>query len=157
MIKALRNRIATRPSDQLTAQGLRRLIWGLVCGMWAPMPALAAVVAATGDTLEVPLLLLVLALVVSTLSGATALLMRIDRELSAAPDKPLPRPWLMSTAHMLSAWLAGVAAFLISRANGWDAWTTLGFVLGASFAGAKFLEAMLERFPGGRINPGAQP
>jgi hypothetical protein len=152
-MKKLRDRIKTKPSLSHTAPALRRLIWGALALVWAPfvaLPAIAAVgpvaAAAIEDPLNIPPVLMGLAMVISSLAGATALLMRIDRELSAAPDKPLPRPWIMSSSHMAGAWLAGMGAFIISRQYGFEVWPTLGFVLSASFANAKFLEAMLERF-----------
>ncbi|XXQ55608.1 hypothetical protein ACA040_004326 [Xenophilus aerolatus] len=154
----LQRRLTTQPSQQLTAPKLRRIIWGLIAGMWLPWPAVAAVMAATADDpLNIPPVLLLLALVISSLAGATALLMRIDRELSAAPDKPLPRPWLMCASHMAGSWLAGTLAFIVGRQGSLDVWTTLGLVLTASFIGAKFIESMAERYMPGRLNPGGQP
>lgn len=160
MMRMLRNRLTTKPSQQLTAPHLRRLIWSLLVIVWFPwlcMPAIAAVApvaSAFEKALNIPPVLMVLAIVVSSLSGATALLMRIDRELSAAPDTPLPRPWLMCGSHMAGAWLAGTLAFIVSRQAGFDVWPTLGTVLTGSFASAKFLEMGVERFlPGGGRSP----
>ncbi|MGQ2992783.1 hypothetical protein [Variovorax sp.] len=158
MMKELHDRFATQPSQQLTAPKLRRIIWGLIAAIWLPLLALPAFAAAAqadlADPLNIPPVLMVLALVISSLSGATALLMRIDRELSAAPDKPLLRPWLMCASHMAGAWLAGTLAFIVARQTSLDVWTTLGLVLTASFANAKFIESMLERFMPGRLNTG---
>lgn len=158
-------RLKTKPSTQLTAPGLRRLIWWGIVLVWAPFAALPALAAVSGplaaavieEPLNLPPVLMGLAMVISSLAGATALLMRIDRELSAAPDKPLPRPWIMSSSHMAGAWLAGIAAFILSRQYDFQAWPTLGVVLSASFANAKFLELMLERFLPWRMTtaPGA--
>ena len=156
MMKELHDRLETKPSVQLTAPHLRRLIWCFIFAVWGPLaavPALAAVAPAAKafeDALNIPPVLMVLAVVISSLSGATALLMRIDRELSGAPDKPLPRPWLMCASHMAGAWLAGTAAFIGSRQAGFDVWPTLGIVLTASFASAKFLEMWVERLLPGR-------
>ncbi len=157
MMKELHDRITTQPSQQLTAPKLRRLIWGLIVAIWLPLlalPAFAAAQSGLADPLNIPPVLMVLALVISSLAGATALLMRIDRELSAAPDKPLLRPWLMCASHMAGAWLAGTLAFIVSRQASFEVWTTLGFVLTASFANAKFIESMLERYLPGRPNSG---
>ena len=160
MMKELQDRIATKPSDQLTAPHLRRLIWWAILLLWAPfaaLPAVAAmaphVAAAIEDPLNIPPVLMGLAMVISSLAGATALLMRIDRELSAAPDKPLPRPWIMSLSHMFGAWLAGTFAFIVARQYAFDVWPTLGLVLGLSFGNAKALEAALEKWLPGRIGP----
>lgn len=158
MMKELHDRISTQPSQQLTAPKLRRIIWGLIAAIWLPLLALPAFAAvgqsSLSDPLNIPPVLMVLALVISSLAGATALLMRIDRELSAAPDKPLLRPWLMCASHMAGAWLAGTLAFIVSGQASFEVWTTLGFVLTASFANAKFIESMLERYMPGRPNTG---
>lgn len=150
MMRELHDRLTTKPSRQLTANHLRRLIWCCIAFLWAPLfliPAYAAVMPSTmTDPLNIPPVLMGLALVISTLAGSTALLMRIDRELSAAPDHPLPHPWIMSASHMLGAWLAGSFAFIVSQEYHFEVWPTLGFVLGASFGNAKFLEAMLEKY-----------
>lgn len=163
MMNEIHARLTTKPSQQLTAPKLRRLIWWLIAAIWVPLftlPAFAAVLARAGaeDPLNIPPVLMLLALVISSLAGATALLMRIDRELSAAPDKPLLRPWLMCASHMTGAWLAGTLAFIVSRQGAFDVWTTLGFVLAASFANAKFIESMLEKFLPGRLGgPTGEP
>ena len=41
--------------------------------------------------------------------------------------------------------MAGVAGFLLSRANAWDVWTSLLGVLVMSFGGAKVLEAFASK------------
>ena len=151
MMKEIKRRLQTRPSRQLSADHLRRLIWCGIVLVWAPffaVPAIAAVVPNNDiiEQLNIPPVLMVLALIISTLAGVTALLMRIDRELSAAPNAPLPHPWIMSASHMTGAWLAGSLAFILSREYSFQVWNTLGFVLGASFGNAKFIESMLERY-----------
>lgn len=154
----IHDRLTTKPSHQLTAPLLRRIIWCALLLNWAPflaVPAYAATlgsVAALEEPLNVPPVLLGLVVVISTLAGATSLAMRIDRELSAAPDMPLLRPWVMATSHMLGAWLAGVAAFIMSRRTDLDVWETLGTVLAASFLSAKALELMLERWAPTRMS-----
>ncbi|CAN5857143.1 hypothetical protein BH11PSE13_BH11PSE13_12050 [soil metagenome] len=165
MMKEIQDRLTTKPSEQLTAPHLRKLIWWAILLVWAPFAALPAVAAmaphaaaAIEDPLNIPPVLMGLAMVISSLAGATALLMRIDRELSASPDKPLPRPWIMSTSHMLGAWLAGTFAFIVSRQYNFDVWPTLGMVLGFSFGNAKLLEAVLEKYLPSRIHgAGATP
>jgi hypothetical protein len=153
----IHDRLTTRPSRQLTAPLLRRIIWFAVLLNWTPFLAVPAYAAALGNVsaleapLNVPPVLLGLVIVISTLAGATSLAMRIDRELSAAPDMPLLRPWVMATSHMLGAWLAGVAAFIGTRRVDLDVWETLGTVLAASFLSAKALELMLERWSPSRI------
>lgn len=160
-------RLTTQPSQQLTAPHLRRLIWSALLLVWLPFvafPSYAAVVGAMGaleDPLNVPPVLLFVTMAISTLAGATALSIRIDRELSAAPDLPLPRPWSMSISHMLGAWTAGIAAFIVARQGDLGVWTTLGSVLIGSFLNAAFLEYLTERyFPnrsGAQSRSGAEP
>lgn len=164
MMRELHDRLTTKPSNQLTAPHLRRLIWCFIAFVWSPLallPAVAAVLPAVGqavaDPLNTPPLLMVLAVVISTLAGATALLIRIDRELTAAPDKPLPRPWIMCASHMAGAWLAGVLAFIVCRQADTGVWWTLGYVLLASFASAKFLEISVERIlPSRLVHPSTE-
>jgi hypothetical protein len=151
-MSTIHDRLTTRPSPRLTAPMIRHLIWFTICLSWSPfaaVPAYAVVlgkVAALEDPLNIPPVLLGLAIVISTLAGATSLAIRIDRELSAAPDMPLMRPWIMSTSHMMAAWLSGIAAFIAAQQTGGEIWTTLGSVLGASFLGAKALEMIVERW-----------
>lgn len=158
MMQELHDRLTTEPSSRLTASLLRRLIWCVILLVWAPfaaLPALAAIAPAAtiDDPLNIPPVLMGLAVVISTMAGATSLLMRIDRELSASPDKPLPRPWIMSSAHMFGAWLAGILAFIISRQYQFDLWPTLGSVLSASFLGSKALEVMTEKYATAGFGP----
>lgn len=163
MMQELHDRMTTRPSRRLTAPMLRVLLWCLVVFMWTPAIAVPAAVVLAKDAtpleplLNVPPVLMLLSVVVSTLSGATALLIRIDRELSAAPEKPLPRPIIMSTSHMAGSWSAGVLAFIFSRQWSVDVWGTLAFVLTASFLGAKFIEMAAEKIWPARLNPGGSP
>ncbi|HEY8357052.1 MAG TPA: hypothetical protein VIL30_06280 [Ramlibacter sp.] len=98
---------------------------------------------------SVSLLVVLLSMVLSTMSGATALLLRIDRELAAAaPGTPLARPWVFCSAHMLGAWMAGTLAFLMMQRAEVDVYSKLVAVLVASFLGAKFIEMVAERFIG---------
>ncbi|WP_157900205.1 hypothetical protein [Rhodoferax koreensis] len=151
-MRKLHDRLTTQASARLTASLLRRLIWGLIAMVWLPLAALPALAAispgavALVDPLNIQPALLFTAVVISTMSGATSLLMRIDRELSAAAGKPLPRPWIMSSSHMFGAWLAGILAFILSQQSGFGLWSTLGSVLSASFLGSKFLEVMTEKY-----------
>jgi VanZ family protein len=151
MMKELKDRFITRQNPRLTASQMRRLIWSMIALAWSPfvaLPAIAAIlpVATIQDPLNIPPVLMGLAMVISTMAGATSLLMRIDRELSASPDKPLSRPWIMSSSHMFGAWLAGILAFIISRQYQFELWPTLGSVLSASFLGSKALEVMTEKY-----------
>lgn len=80
----------------------------------------------------------------STLSGVTALTLRIDSELRRAKNKNLPRPILFASSHMLGSWLAGVLAFAISQHSEFGIWAQITAVIIASFTGAKFVEKASE-------------
>ena len=156
MRRALAARIRTATSAQLTASYLRFVIWGGLAAIWLPLVVLlfaipmAARAQGLAEGFQVPGLLLSVSMFLSTLAGITALLIRVERELSAAPDKPLPRPLLFCAAHMTGSWLAGILAFIVNQAQELNAWWGLGIVIGASFAGAKAVELWAEKFTIGR-------
>lgn len=149
--RALAARIRTATSEQLTAPYLRFVIWGGIASLWLPLVLIlfaipmAARAAGMAEGFQVPGLLAAVSMFLSTLAGITALLIRVERELSAAPDQPLPRPFLFCAAHMTGSWLAGILAFIINQAQEMQPWWGLGIVIGASFAGAKFVEMFAER------------
>ena len=113
--------------------------------MWAPA-AFATTVLVLDGAVSIPLAMMVLSTLIASLSGATALVLRIDSQLRASADAKLPRPWLFASAHMLGSWLAGTLAFILTQQRQSDVWVTLGFVLVASFGGAKFIEAIAEKY-----------
>lgn len=86
--------------------------------------------------------------IISTLSGLTALTIRIDSELRKVKGKQLPRPILFVSSHMLGSWLAGILAFAISQHNAFEVWTQISIVIAASFTGAKFVEKVSEIYVG---------
>ena len=147
---ALQARMSTSTSAQLTAPYLRLVLWLMVALLWVPVLAMAAPAVRDdpGMVLMVSPLLLAVTMFVSTLAGVTALLTRIDRELSAAPDKPLPHPWIFCAAHMAGSWLAGTAMFFAAQDAGMGVWKGLGLVVIGSFAGAKLIELAAERLMG---------
>lgn len=81
---------------------------------------------------------------ISTLSGVTALTLRIDAELKRARTKNLPRPVLFASSHMLGSWLAGVLAFAMANHSAMGVWAQISLVIVASFTGAKFVEKASE-------------
>lgn len=83
---------------------------------------------------------------ISTLSGVTALTLRIDNELKSRKTTHLPRPILFVSSHMLGSWLAGILAFALSQHNDFTVWWQISFVIVASFSGAKFVEKMSELY-----------
>lgn len=126
---------------------LRRDLWSFIGLLWLPVLAMAApLVTGLDVVMAISPALAATAIALSTLSGATALATRIDRELSAAPDKPMPRLWLTCTAHMLGSWLAGSLGFVLAQSQHMDVWLGLGLVIAASFTGAKFIEGITERY-----------
>lgn len=118
----------------------------MLLGLWIPTLAIASTITLdkTLEGITWPTLIIVFAL--STMSGATALLQRIDRELRESKDKTLPRPTLFAAAHMLGSWLAGALAFLICEGQDANDWVELGIIIVASFAGAKFIESISEKY-----------
>lgn len=154
--RAMSARLRTATSDQLTAPYLRLVIWAGIGLLWLPIVLLLAAIspaaraAGLAEGFQVPALLAGVSMILSTLAGITALLIRVERELSAAPDRPLPRPFLFCAAHMTGSWLAGILAFIVNQAQEMPPWWGLGIVIGASFAGAKAVEMWAEKFTIGR-------
>jgi hypothetical protein len=135
---------------------LRGALWSAVTIIWLPVAALlmAPVVARAAPTVETaqfilsltPSLVIAFAWILSSLSGATALLIRLDRQLAADPPKPLARPLLSCASHIAGSWLAGVLAFMLSLRLGLDVWELFVGVICASFLGATFIERLAERY-----------
>ena len=93
-----------------------------------------------------PKILLIVVIALSTLAGATALVIRIDRELRDKPGVVFERPTLFAVAHMLGSWLAGTLAFILAESQNMNDWGELGFIITASFMGAKFIELVAEKY-----------
>lgn len=83
---------------------------------------------------------------ISTLSGLTALTIRIDSELKAAQTNKLPRPTLFVSSHMLGSWLAGILSVAIAQSASFSVWNQIAIVIVASFSGAKFVEKISETY-----------
>lgn len=113
---------------------------------WAGTAAATTIVLAQSAVITLDPLLMLLTCAISTLAGVTALAIRTNNLLMADEGKPLVRPWLYAASHMCGSWMAGSAGFLVGRINGWDVWTSLFGVLMLSFAGAKGLELLAERW-----------
>lgn len=118
----------------------------LVVALWLPTLAFAGQVTLDKTLEGLTLASFAIVFVLSSLSGATALIHRIDRELRNFEGKPLPRPTLFAAAHMSGSWTAGTLAFLLSEAADIPDWHELGVIIVASFAGAKFIEAVGEKY-----------
>jgi hypothetical protein len=124
------------------------LFWSMLAMVWVPTLAFAGVVAVTpaGEVLNVPAVIVVVNLILSTLAGVTTLAIRINAQLFAAPESKLPRPLLFCTAHMMGSWLAGTSVFLLSQHLQVGIWMGFMQVLLASFGGAKVLEMLAEKY-----------
>lgn len=131
----------------MTVRYLLSIFRLLLLVLWTPTLAMAAMAVTLQKTLsDVPGLVLLIVAGLSTLSGATALVMRIDRELRDKPGTTLLNPALFVSAHMLGSWLAGALAFIIAEGQNFNDWAELGFVITASFTGAKFIETIAEKY-----------
>lgn len=113
---------------------------------WASTGAAATIVLGQSQPYVLDPVLAMLSCVISTLSGASALAIRVNTLLLADPNKPMTRPWLFAVAHMLGSWLAGLVAFLSGRINHWDTDNVMLTVLVLSFGGAKVVELLVEKF-----------
>lgn len=140
----------------MTVKYLRLCLRMLLILLWTPAVVWAGTVASSNlanglDT--VPLSFVLISTMLSTGSGATALLLRIDKELQGNPGQPLPRPWLFCSAHMGGSWLAGTLGFILGRQQNIDVWLAMGLVIISSFLGAKFIEMVAERWIGKVLPP----
>jgi len=126
---------------------LRRALRILAVLMWIPMPAWAVTLAVSAHPFQaIDLPVLALAFGLSTLSGATALIWRLDRELRDSPDGKLPRPWLFAASNLLGSWLAGSLAWIASQSQSVGVWATLATVIILSFGGARVIEVLAEKY-----------
>lgn len=130
----------------ITTNYIRFALRLLVCLMWLPMPVWAASIVNGSTLASIDLAVLALAFGLSTLSGATALVWRLDKELRDSPDGRLPRPWLFSASNLLGSWTAGAFAWLSAQGQGAGVWTTLGLVIVLSFGGARVIEVIAEKY-----------
>lgn len=131
----------------ISAAYLSRALRILVLMMWLPMPVWAASVVAIGhpfDSIDFPVLALAFGL--STLSGATALVWRIDQELRKSPEGVLPRPWLFASSNILGSWTAGTLAWIAAQGQEIGVWPTLAMVIAISFGGARAIEILAEKY-----------
>lgn len=113
--------------------------------LW-PLTLSAAVLNSSDPFAEITGIHILIMIAISTLSGVTALTLRIDNELRSNKLKTLPRPMLFVSSHMMGSWLAGILAFALSQHNDFTVWWQISFVIVASFSGAKFVEKMSELY-----------
>jgi phage shock protein PspC (stress-responsive transcriptional regulator) len=122
------------------------LLRALLALMWCGTAAAGLALGSNASTLQVDPVLMLLSAIIATLSGGTTLAIRVNNLLMSEPPQALVRPWLFVVAHMLGSWLAGLAFFLITRAQEADVWTSLIVVLVSSFTGSKAIEWVAERY-----------
>lgn len=116
--------------------------------LW-PLTVSAAVVAGAIDPfVGITTIHVLVMLIISTLSGLTALTIRMDSELKKFKNAKLPRPRLFVSSHMLGSWLAGVLSVSIAQQNNFGIWAQISIVIAASFSGAKFVEKVSEMYIG---------
>jgi hypothetical protein len=116
--------------------------------LW-PLTVTAAVgVGVTDQFVGITAIHVLVMLVISTLSGLTALTIRVDSELKKLKNNKLPRPRLFVSSHMLGSWLAGVLSVAIAQQNNFGIWAQISIVIAASFTGAKFVEKVSEIYIG---------
>ncbi len=92
----------------------------------------------------------VLVLVLTTLAGVTALLIKISGIVNDTPiglEVPAIRnPYLLVSAHMFGSWLAGLMAFFVASHYGMNGLLVGFFVPGVAFGGAKSCELFYNNF-----------
>jgi uncharacterized membrane protein YfcA len=130
----------------ISAEYLSRALRILVVLMWLPMPVWAAAIATAHPFDQIDFSVLALAFGLSTLSGATALVWRLDQELRNAPDGKLPRPWLFAASNIFGSWTAGTLAWVAAQGQDAGVWLTLASVIAVSFGGARVLEKVSEKY-----------
>ncbi|MES2415090.1 MAG: hypothetical protein V4614_14885 [Pseudomonadota bacterium] len=125
-----------------------RLVKILLFALWVPTLACAAMTSTvqSSETFNVPVWVLAANFLVSLAAGVTTLAIRINAQLYAAPDKPIPFMKSFCFAHMLGSLLTGGFFFLISQHQQLGLWMGLAVVLLGSFAGAKALEKAVEHY-----------
>jgi hypothetical protein len=157
--RAFKERFPAPPVRRLTPYYLRDVLRGLlacqvlmilaVCGLLFASPAVAA--DGTLQPLNVNPVVVLVGLLFSTLAGSASLLRQIIRELDALQGRPLPRPWLLCSGHMLGAWFAGGLGYFISKENDLTPWATLAAVSIFSFVGVPAVEWVIDKLaPGAR-------
>ena len=116
--------------------------------IWAPVPAWAASLAVSinDPLMNINFPVLALAFSLATLSGATALIWRLDKELRSSPDGKLPRPWLFAASNIMGSWTAGALAWITSQGQEFSVWQTLAMVILFSFGGARLIELLVEKY-----------
>jgi CDP-diglyceride synthetase len=121
---------------------LRTVHWVAFCTLWPP--TLWAATITFGDSMRaITGASIVGWLLLSTLSGVTALFHRIDRELKRT-GRRLPNPGIFVAAHLFGSWTAGAFAYFAGESFGAPGLATASSIIVFSFAGAALLEKVVE-------------
>lgn len=116
----------------------------LVSVIW-PVSISVAADTVTKITLESALTMEILLVVflISTLSGATALVVKLDSDLRA--DNISKNLFVFFTSNIFGSWLAGMVGFLIAKATGVEnVWNQLLMICLMAYTGARGLEKISE-------------
>lgn len=117
--------------------------------LWVPTAAVASQITFGQAMRAITLFEWLLVFIFSTLAGATALLMKVSAHVNAVPTgmpvPPMRAPWILSSAHMLGSWLAGLVGFFMASKQGVDGLYVAVFVPVCAFGGAKTLEVLWRR------------
>ena len=143
---------------------LSRTLAVVTWAMWMPALAMAATLNYDAGLADVGMLAAAVNGAIALLSGLTALLQSIRRELMLSGTGRLPNPAVFCAANLLGSLLAGVLGFGLSR---WGAhtsiWLEMVTVGSFAFVGARLIETLAERvlghyLPGaGRLRPVDDP
>lgn len=143
---------------------LRRTLAVVTWVMWMPALAMAATLNYDAGLADVGMLAVAVNGAIALLSGLTALLQSIRRELMRSDTGRLPNPAVFCAANLLGSLLGAVLGFGLSR---WSAhtsiWLEMVTVGSFAFVGARLIETLAERvlghyLPGaGRLRPVDDP
>ncbi len=123
---------------------LLRAVRTLLLLLLLPTAAMAAQLTFDQAMRSITSLEWLLIFVLSTLTGGLTLTMRFSAYVNSFPvDKQVPpmrAPWMLSCAHMLGSWLAGLLGFFMASRGGLGGLDIALLVLLSAFGGAKTLE-----------------
>lgn len=121
-----------------------RTVAMVVLAMLWPVSAWAATLTLGAQMAQTPLLDLAMTLVLSILSGITALLHAMIEQYKQSDT--IPRLPLFVSSRMFGSVLAGLLMFFGSSTRGWDPGTQVCAIILASFGGTWFIQRVLQFF-----------
>lgn len=119
-----------------------RIVATVVLALLWPVSAYAATLTLGAQMAQTPMLDLLMTLVLSILSGTTALLHAMIEQYKQTDT--IPRLPLFVASKMLGSVLAGLLMFFGAGARGWDPGTQAGAIILASFGGTWFIQRVLQ-------------